>query len=422
MIVELISVGTEILLGNIVNTNAAYLAEKCAGLGFSCYHQSVVGDNEERLAESIKTASGRADVVILSGGLGPTQDDLTKEVAAEVWNKKLELDENTKQRIEKYFQDKKMEITENNWKQAMIPEGCIVLDNDNGTAPGIIMQNDTTRMILLPGPPNELKPMFENQVRDYLNHIEPGIIYSQVVKICGISESKVETIISDLMEEQSNPTLAPYAKMGEVHLRVTAKAENEKEAKKLVKPLVKELKVRFGENVYSTENETTLEKSVVDLLVANQLTISTVESCTGGLLAARLINVPGVSEVFKSGHITYSNKAKRKVLGIKKNIIEKNGAVSEAVAREMAKGAASVTKSDVTVSVTGIAGPNGGSKEKPVGLVYIGCSVCGKTTVQECHFTGNREKIRDNTVAAALILMRKCILEYYSQVTFGEKK
>ena len=421
MVVELISVGTEILLGNIVNTNAAYLAEKCAALGLSCYHQSVVGDNEERLTEAVEVACKRADVVILSGGLGPTQDDLTKEVVAKVFHKDLFMDKHSKERIERYFKSKKTEMTENNWKQAMMPEGAIIIDNENGTAPGLIIEENGTHIILLPGPPNELIPMFENSIRDYLNHMEPGIIYSQIVKICGISESKVETIVADLMEEQSNPTLAPYAKMGEIHLRVTAKAENEKEAKKLVKPLVKELKVRFGENVYSTEENTTLEKAVVDLLLANKLTVATVESCTGGLLAARLINVPGVSEVFKSGHITYSNKAKRKVLGVKKSTLEKNGAVSENVAKEMAKGASIVSKADVTVSVTGIAGPDGGTQEKPVGLVYIGCNVCGKTTVQENHFSGTRAQIRENTVAAALILMRKCILEYYSQITFGDK-
>ena len=421
MVVELISVGTEILLGNIVNTNAAYLADQCARLGFSCYHQSVVGDNEERLIESIKVACERADVIILSGGLGPTQDDLTKEAAAKAWNRELKLDETSKERIEEYFLSKNQEITENNWKQAMVPHGCIVLNNDNGTTPGIIMEENGKHMILLPGPPNELIPMFEGKVREYMNQLEPGIIYSQTVKICGISESKVETIAGDLMDEQSNPTLAPYAKMGEVHLRVTAKAENEKEAKKLVKPLVKELKVRFGENVYTTEEDTTLEKAVVDLLLANKLTVSTVESCTGGMLAARLINVPGVSEVYKAGHITYSNKAKRKVLGIKKSILEKYGAVSEIVARDMAKYAATISKSDVTVSITGIAGPDGGTPEKPVGLVYIGCNVCGKITVEECHFSGSREKVRQNTVAAALVLMRKCILEYYSKITFGDK-
>lgn len=421
MVVELISVGTEILLGNIVNTNAAYLAEKCAGLGLSCYYQDVVGDNEHRLYDTIKTALSRADILLLSGGLGPTQDDLTKEVAAKVMGKPLYLHEASKAAIQQFFEKRGLEITDNNWKQAMVPEGCIVVDNPNGTAPGIIMAQDGKHVILMPGPPNEMIPMFETSIMPYLSNLQSCVIFSQTVKVCGLGESKVETMVQDLIEGQTNPTIATYAKTGEVHLRVTARAEDEKEAKKLVKPMVKELKGRFGNHIYTTDDEVTLEKAVVDLLLANKLTISTVESCTGGLLAARLINVAGVSEVFKSGYITYSNKAKRRLLGIKKNILLKHGAVSEPIAREMAKGAALVSKADVTVSITGIAGPDGGTEDKPVGLVYIGCSVCGRITVKECHFSGNRAKIRENTVSAALSLLRECILQYYSEMTFGGK-
>ena len=421
MIVELISVGTEILLGNIVNTNAAYLSEKCAGLGLSCYYQDVVGDNEERLFETIKTALSRADILLLSGGLGPTQDDLTKEVAAKAFGRKLYLHEESKASIQKFFEKRGLEITDNNWKQAMMPEDCIVVDNPNGTAPGVIMEQDGKHVILMPGPPNEMIPMFEKSIMPYLSKLQSCVIFSQTVKVCGMGESKAETMVQDLIDEQSNPTIATYAKTGEVHLRVTARAEDEKAARKLVKPIIKELKGRFGNHVYTTDDEVTLEKAVVDLLLANKLTVSTVESCTGGLVAARLINVPGVSEVFKSGYITYSNKAKRRLLGIKKSTLLKHGAVSEEIAREMAKGAALVSKSDVTVSITGIAGPDGGSEEKPVGLVYIGCNVCGRTTVKECHFSGTRTKIRENTVSSALSLMRECILQYYSEVTFGNK-
>ena len=422
MIVELISVGTEILLGNIVNTNAAYLSEKCAGLGLSCYYQDVVGDNEERLYETIKTALSRADVLLISGGLGPTQDDLTKEVTAKVMDKPLYLHEESKASIQNFFEERGLEITDNNWKQAMMPEGCIVVGNPNGTAPGVIMAENGKHVILMPGPPNELIPMFETSIMPYLAKLQSGVIFSQTVKICGVGESKAETMVKDLIDSQSNPTIATYAKTGEVHLRVTARADDEKAAKKLVKPIVKELKARFGSSVYTTEDEVTLEKAIVDLLLANKLTISTVESCTGGLLAARLINVPGVSEVFKSGYITYSNKAKRRLLGIKKNLLAKHGAVSKEIAREMVKGAALVSKADVSVSVTGIAGPDGGSEEKPVGLVYIGCNVCGKITVKEYRFNGDRAKIRENTVSAALSLMRECILRYYSEVTFGDKE
>lgn len=422
MTVEIIAVGTEILLGNIVNTNAAYLAEKCAGLGLSCYHQDVVGDNEERLTETIRLALTRADIILLSGGLGPTQDDLTKEAAAKVMGKALYLHEPSKEAIRQFFAERNMEITENNWKQAMVPEGCIVVENPGGTAPGIIIAENGKRVVLMPGPPGELIPMFEKSIMPYLAGLTTGVIYSQTVKICGVGESKAESMVEDLVDAQDNPTIATYAKTGEVHLRVTATAPDEKEAKKLVKPMVKELKGRFGNHVYTTDSEVTLEKAVVDLLMANKLTACTVESCTGGMLSARLINVPGVSEVFKSGYVTYSNKSKRKLLGIKKNILVKYGAVSEQIAREMAKTAATLARTDVSVSTTGIAGPDGGTPEKPVGLVYIACNVCGRVTVKECHFHGTREKIRESTVSAALSLMRECILQYYSEVTFGGKE
>lgn len=422
MTVELISVGTEILLGNIVNTNAAYLAEKCAALGLSCYYQSVVGDNEERLTAAIQTAVNRSDFVILSGGLGPTQDDLTKETASRVLGKELVMDETSRERIKSYFDKLGRDIPDNNWKQAMVPEGCIVVNNDNGTAPGIICETENVHVILLPGPPGELIPMFEKDIIPYIRKFMPGIIFSQTVKICGIGESKVESMIRDLIEKQTNPTIAPYAKTGEVHLRVTARAEDEKSAKKLIKPIIKEMKSRFGAYIYTTEDDVTLEKSVVDLLTANHLTVSCAESCTGGMLSARLINVAGVSEVYKSGYITYSNKAKRRILGVKKGLLEKQGAVSAAVAAEMAKGAALFSKADVTVGITGIAGPDGGTEDKPVGLVYIACNVKGTITVEEFRFNGNRSKIRESSVSAALGLMRKCILEYYSKVTFGKGK
>ncbi len=422
MIVEIISVGTEILLGNIVNTNAAYLAEKCAGIGLSCYYHDVVGDNEERLTGVLKTALARADVLLLSGGLGPTQDDLTKETAAGVLGRKLYLHEPAKEALTAFFKKRGMEITDNNWKQAMVPEGSIVVENPNGTAPGIIIEDNGKHIILMPGPPNELVPMFEDSVMPYLNSLQPGIIYSQTVKICGIGESKAEAMVEDLINAQDNPTIATYAKTGEVHLRVTARADDEKEAKKLIKPYIKELKGRFGNHIYTTQEEVTLEKAVVDLLLANHLTVSTVESCTGGMLAARLINVPGVSDVFKTGYITYSNKSKRKILGVKKSTLEKHGAVSEGVAKEMVKGAALFTKADVAVAVTGIAGPDGGSEEKPVGLVYIACNVCGRINIKECRFSGNRMKVRESSVSAALSLMRESILAYYSEVTFGAKK
>ena len=415
MTVELICVGTELLLGNIVNTNAAWLAEQCAALGLSCYYQTVVGDNAQRLAGILRTGLERADILVLSGGLGPAQDDLTKETAAQVCGRKLTEDARSLSRIEEYFRERGLKMTDNNRKQALVPEGALVVDNDNGTAPGLILEKDGKRIILLPGPPNELIPMFEKKIAPYLLSLDPdgpSVIYSRTVKICGLGESGVEAMITDL-EALSNPTVAPYAKTGEVHLRVTARAAEEKEAKKLVKPVVKELERRFGRSVYTTKNEVTLEDAVVKLLKKYGLTVSTVESCTGGLAAGRLVNVPGVSDVFKTGFITYSNKAKRKLVGVKKETLERYGAVSPETAREMALGAAKASGADVTVSVTGIAGPDGGSEEKPVGLVYMACFVCGNVWVERFQFKGNRAKIRESSVAAALTLMRSCILEVF---------
>lgn len=411
MVVELICVGTELLLGNIVNTNAAYLSEKCALLGLSMYHQSVVGDNAERLKESLETALNRSDVVILSGGLGPTQDDLTKETAAEVMDIPLKEDPHSRERIEEYFKNSQYKvITDNKWKQALVPEGAIVLDNENGTAPGIIMEKNGKSVILLPGPPGELIPMFEGKVYDYLNKLQPEIIYSTMVRICGLGESFVENEIRDLIDNQTNPTIATYAKIGQVDLRVTAKAASEKEAAKLAKPMLKELVKRFGDHIYTMDEHKSLEEVIVHFLKERSLTLTTAESCTGGMIAARITDVPGASEVFKQGLVTYSNRAKRKLLDVKKTTLKEYGAVSEKTAKEMAKNGAFITGSDACVSVTGTAGPTGGTEEKPVGLVYIGCCYNNKTVVKEFHFKGERQKIREQATANALILLRECIL------------
>lgn len=410
MTVELISVGTEILLGNIVNTNAAYLAEKIAVLGLSCYHQSVVGDNEERLEEAVRTAVGRSDIVILSGGLGPTKDDLTKEVTAKVFGRKLYEDPHTRARIQAYFDQrhtKSKMITENNWKQAMVPEGAVVVDNHNGTAPGIILEENGKTAILLPGPPNEIRPMFERDIAPYLNRLQPEGIYSKMIKICSIGESRAETMVADLMDAQSNPTLAPYAKTGEVHFRVTAKAADEATAEKLMKPMIEELKKRFGSYIYTMDEAVTLEEAVVNLLKGKNLTVTTAESCTGGLLAGRIMNVPGASAVYREGYITYANEAKEKLLGVRHETLETVGAVSKETAAQMAEGAARQAGAQAALSVTGIAGPDGGTPEKPVGLVYIGCHVAGRTRVEEFRFTGNRAKNRDYAVVRALTLLRE---------------
>ena len=413
---EFIFVGTEILLGNILNTNAQYLSEQCAALGISCYYQTVVGDNAGRLKETFLAAWNRSDIVILSGGLGPTEDDITKETVAEALGLSMIMDSKVMNNIRERFAKKGQEAPVSNEKQAYVPKDCRVLYNSNGTAPGVIIEKDEKIAILLPGPAGELVPMFEDGVRPYLRLLSDEVIVSKTVKMCGIAESIVGEKIRDLMEAGDNPTVAPYAKCGEVHVRITAKAATEKEAGKLIKPVVRELKNRFGSYIFTTDEDVTLEKAVVDLLIANHLTVSTVESCTGGLVAGRLINVPGVSEVLKLCYVTYSNKAKRRLLGIKKGVLEKHTAVSREVCEEMLKGAMLINKADVVVSVTGLAGPEGGTEEKPVGLVYLGCSVKGKITVEKHFFEGNRAKIRESAVAYSLILLRRCILEYFSEV------
>ncbi|MBE5956583.1 MAG: competence/damage-inducible protein A [Lachnospiraceae bacterium] len=415
MTAELISVGTEILLGNIVNTNAAYLSEKMAGLGISVYFETTVGDNEERLTMALKSALSRSDILVLSGGLGPTADDITKETAAKVLDLPLYLDENVKSSIEDFFEKRMIhKITENNWKQAMVPEGAQILFNPNGTAPGLILKSkegDKT-VILLPGPPGELKPLFEEQVVPYLEKMTDGVIYSRTIKTFGIGESMLEDAISDMLKNQTNPTIAPYAKTGEVHLRVTAKASDIQEAKKLIQPICDEVSKRFGKNIYSMDENETLEESIIKILQNREWKLVTAESCTGGLLAGRIVGVPGVSDVFGRGFITYSNRAKRKILEVNKKTLEEFGAVSSQTAKEMAVGAAIAAQAEVAVSVTGIAGPGGGTEEKPVGLVYIGCHIKEKNYVKKCMFSGNRQKIRESSVANALGFLRQCLIEY----------
>ncbi|MCI9500889.1 MAG: competence/damage-inducible protein A [Hungatella sp.] len=412
MTVEVISVGTELLMGSVVNTNAQFLAEQCALLGLSMYNQTVVGDNKERLSDAINTGLGRADIVILTGGLGPTEDDLTKETCAQVMGFSLAEDSHTKDRIREYFKNSiYKDIPDNNWKQAIVPEGAIVLDNDNGTAPGLILEKGEKRAILLPGPPNELIPLFNGKVKPYLQKLRPELIVSQMVKICGVGESQVEDRLLDLIDKQTNPTIATYAKTGEVHVRVTASAPTKEIADKLIKPVVKEIKKRMGTAVYSTREEETLEMAVVRLLKKHELTVATAESCTGGLVAGRIVNVPGSSEVFREGFVTYSNKAKRRHLDVSKSTIKKYGAVSKETAREMAVGGAFATDSDLCVAITGLAGPDGGTEEKPVGLVYMACCMGDKVTVEKYQFKGNRNKIREQSVVKALDLVRRTVLE-----------
>lgn len=410
MTAEIICVGTELLLGNIVNTNAAFLSEKLAYLGINCYFQTVVGDNRDRLLSVINTALSRADILIFSGGLGPTEDDLTKETVAEALGKKLIRDKRAEQEIADYFALRGRIPTDNNWKQADVIEGCEILYNKNGTAPGIFVSEGEKTVILLPGPPLELKSMFTDSVMPKLQQKCGQVFYSQTVKIVGPGESSVETQILDMLDTQDNPTIAPYAKTGEVHLRVTARAKEEKEAREKTAPVVEELYRRFGNAVYTTDADETLEMALTKLLMKKKYTMTTAESCTGGMIAARMVNAPGVSAVLKSGFITYANEAKEEMLGVSHDTLEKFGAVSRETAEEMAEGAAKAAHTDAAVAVTGIAGPDGGTKEKPVGLVYIGVNVRGNVEVREYHFSGSRQKIRESVTAAALTFLREKLL------------
>lgn len=410
MTAEIICVGTELLLGNIVNTNAAFLSEKLAYLGINCYFQTVVGDNRDRLLSVINTAFSRADILIFSGGLGPTEDDLTKETVAEALGKKLIRDKWAEQEIADYFALRGRIPTDNNWKQADVIEGCEILYNKNGTAPGIFVSEGEKTVILLPGPPLELKSMFTDSVMPKLQQKCGQVFYSQTVKIVGPGESSVETQILDMLNTQENPTIAPYAKTGEVHLRVTARAKDEKEAREKTAPVVEELYRRFGKAVYTTDADETLEMALTKLLIKKKYTMTTAESCTGGMIAARMVNAPGVSAVLKSGFITYANEAKEELLGVSHDTLEKFGAVSRETAEEMAEGAVKAAHTDAAIAVTGIAGPDGGTKEKPVGLVYIGVNVRGNVEVREYHFSGSRQKIRESVTAAALTFLREKLL------------
>jgi len=373
---EIISVGTELLLGQVVNTDAAIVARELSALGINLLHSSVVGDNPQRLKDAVETAISRSDLLIMTGGLGPTTDDLTKETTAKAAGKKLVLHEESLRRIQTYFNEKN--VSENQAKQAYLPEGCTVLRNDNGTAPGCAFRaGNGCTIIMLPGPPSELEPMLKNQAVPYLKKGQESVIVSHNVHIFGKGEAPVALLMDDKMDGE-NPTLAPYAKEGECFLRVTAKASNERTADELCKPLIQEIKNRLGDYVYSVDIES-LEELVVSLLQEKGKTLATAESCTGGLLAKRITDIPGSSGVFHMGCVTYANEAKEALLFVPHEILEAHGAVSPETAKAMAEGIVKRSGSHIGVGITGIAGPDGGTAEKPVGLIYIALSD-GKNT------------------------------------------
>ena len=395
---ELISVGTEILLGDILNTDAQFLSIELARLGISVIHQSTVGDNRERLLAQLKEAADRSDIIILSGGLGPTPDDLTKEVCCEFFGKKMFLHEPTVEKIKTYFSTKGMEMAQNNLKQAMLPKDCVIFPNDNGTAPGMAIEKDGVHILVLPGPPRELKPMFRNCAVPYLMQFSDRIIVSHNIRTFGIGESLMAERVNDLFDAE-NPTVAPYAKDGEALLRVTAMARTKEEAENLCKPVINEIKNRLDGFVYGVDY-TCIEEAVIEKLKEKQMKVATAESCTGGLIAKRITDVPGASEVFDCGIISYANEIKHRVLGVSEDDLKKYGAVSEPVARQMAQGALKVSGADIAVSVTGIAGPDSDSTNKPVGLVYIGLADRDNVWVRELR-TSRKDRSYNRYVSAS---------------------
>jgi len=409
MICEVLSVGTELLLGDILNTNTQYLNRRLAELGITVYFNTTVGDNPQRLKNALEIAFSRSDMVIATGGLGPTKDDLTKEVSAEFFGKKLILHEESLNRIKEFFEKRGLPLTEGNIKQAYIIEGSKVIPNDWGTAPGLILETNGKILILLPGPPREMIPMFETYVVPYLLTLSSETIQSKVLRICGLGESFMEERVKDLIENQTNPTIAPYAKEGEAILRITAKAKSKEEAEKLIEAVEREIRRRLGDFIYG-EGDVTLEEVVVKLLMEKGRTIAIAESCTGGMISSRIVNVPGVSKVFKEAIIAYSNEAKIKRLNVSEETLRKYGAVSKECALEMARNVALISGADIGLSATGIAGPEGGTSNKPVGLVYLGLYMNGAEDYKELKLSGDRNRIRLYTTINALDFLRRHIL------------
>ena len=418
MRVELVSVGTELLLGDIVNTNTAYLSKELAALGFGVFRQTTVGDNRERLIKTLESAFLENDTVIITGGLGPTDDDITKECAAEYFGREFYFHEYSWVKIlERLTRSGRNIITENNKKQAMIPEGAIVLENYCGTAPGIIIEENNKRIILLPGPPREMRDMFEKSVKPYLEKFSSKQFISKYVRFYGIGESLLETKIKDIMDNQTNPTLALYAKTGEVLLRITVSGDDKAECEDLIRKQLDEIEKRVGEYIYLVGDEdisstqTEMNTVVANLLIENKFTISIAESLTGGKISSMLVEKSGISEALLEGVVCYSNNSKINTLGVREETLEKFGAVSEEVAKEMVLGVAKRLGADFAVATTGIAGPNSDESSKPVGLAYIGIYAQGDISVKECLFTGDRELIRYRISVEALEEVRKNILK-----------
>jgi nicotinamide-nucleotide amidase len=404
--VEILAVGTELLLGDIANTDAQFISRRLAALGIPVYGHTVVGDNRLRLKEALEYAFSKANMVIAVGGLGPTLDDITKEVAAEFFNRKMILDEPSMSAIRNRFAT--VGLPENVHRNALVPEGSRLLPNHHGSAPGVWLEENGRTLILLPGPPHELEPMFINYAVPFLREKTGKVFISRTLKFIGIGESKIETILLDLFETQKNPTLALYAKVWECHLRITASADNEDSADGLINTIAGEVYTRLGEYIYGEDDED-LAETVVNTLCGHSLTLAIAESCTGGFITAALVAVPGASAILREGLITYSNDSKVKRLGVDPVYISTYGAVSAEVAAAMAEGVARTSGADIGLSATGIAGPGGGSPDKPVGTVFIGLSVKGKTTTLALKLSGERNPIRERAAMSALFFLRKTV-------------
>lgn len=405
---EILCIGTELLLGDIVNTNAAYLSQKLASLGIGVYRQTVVGDNPERLKSALAEALSRADLVVTSGGLGPTYDDLTKETVAEYFGKEMHMDESVLAEIERYFTLRFGDLcrmTPNNRKQALVPDGATVLKNPNGTAPGIALEGEGKTVIMLPGPPREFEPMVDDEVLSYLSKRRGEVFFSRNVHIMGMGESAIENELKELMQTSVNPTVAPYAKDGECRLRITARASDEASAAVMCDEVLEKIqRTEVGKHIYGVDVEK-IEKALVGALAEKGLTLSCAESCTGGLIAKRITDVAGSSAVFLGGVVSYTNEIKMAMLGVKCETLDAYSAVSEQVAAEMAENVRVRMGSDIGISTTGYAGPDGGTEKDPVGTVYVGLSTKKGTSVTRFSFSGMRSREYIRTLAAGNALL-----------------
>lgn len=405
MIAEILSVGTELLMGQIANTDAQFISRRLGELGISIYRQCTVGDNPARVLESLKESLSRSDIVITTGGLGPTEDDLTKEMVAEYYGLEMELHQPSYEALKAYMQRFGRKMTPNNLKQTYFPRGAIIMPNLCGTAPGCIVEKDGKTVAVLPGPPRELTDMFDRQLAPYLEKRSGVSIKSRFLKIFGLGESNVETMLLDLFHND-NPTLALYCGPGEVTARITTRVKAGEDADAIISPVYDEILRRVGDAFYGEGMNYTLADAALKLLKERGETVTFAESCTGGLLAGEFVGVPGASECLMESYVTYANSAKERLLGVSPETLAGCGAVSEECAREMALGALKAAGADWAVSVTGIAGPDGGTAEKPVGTVFVGVAHNGAAVAKRFSFRGDRQWIRTLSVVNALNLLR----------------